>query len=235
MSWLEKLTPSQVTLLGDKKKAVPEGLWTKCEGCSSVLYRAELERTLEVCPKCGHHGETYVVKGARSKPSKKHPEGVERHGLRTCKKCRKQFTVRVGTIFEDSKIPLHKWLMAINMMCAGKAGISSHELARQLDITQKSAWFVEHRIADPHFLRILRRFLKAGIMEDGAFVATDTGTPQGGLVSPVLSNIYLHYVLDLWFEKRFRKTCQGEAHLVRYADDFLACFAHQADAERFLN
>jgi acetyl-CoA carboxylase carboxyl transferase subunit beta len=55
MSWLEKLTPSQVTLLGDKKKAVPEGLWTKCDGCSSVLYRAELERTLEVCPKCGHH------------------------------------------------------------------------------------------------------------------------------------------------------------------------------------
>jgi acetyl-CoA carboxylase carboxyl transferase subunit beta len=55
MSWLEKLTPSQVTLLGDKKKAVPEGLWTKCDGCNSVLYRAELERTLEVCPKCGHH------------------------------------------------------------------------------------------------------------------------------------------------------------------------------------
>src|SRR5690349_18759326 len=55
MSWLEKLTPSQVTLGGDRKKNVPEGLWTKCEGCSSVLYRAELERTLEVCPKCGHH------------------------------------------------------------------------------------------------------------------------------------------------------------------------------------
>jgi acetyl-CoA carboxylase carboxyl transferase subunit beta len=55
MSWLEKLTPSQVRLLGDKKKAVPEGLWTKCDGCNSVLYRAELERTLEVCPKCGHH------------------------------------------------------------------------------------------------------------------------------------------------------------------------------------
>jgi acetyl-CoA carboxylase carboxyl transferase subunit beta len=55
VSWLEKLNPSQVTLLGDKKKNVPEGLWTKCEGCNSVLYRAELERTLEVCPKCGHH------------------------------------------------------------------------------------------------------------------------------------------------------------------------------------
>lgn len=93
--------------------------------------------------------------------------------------------------------------------------------------------FVEHRIADPQFLRILRRFLKAGIMEDGAFMQTEAGTPQGGLVSPVLSNIYLHYVLDLWFEKKFRKTCHGEAYLVRYADDFLACFGSQGDAERF--
>jgi RNA-directed DNA polymerase len=64
--------------------------------------------------------------------------------------------------------------------------------------------FLEHRIGDPNLLRIVRRFLKAGIMEDGAFTASDEGAPQGGLVSPVLSNIYLHYVLDLWFEKRLR-------------------------------
>ncbi len=93
--------------------------------------------------------------------------------------------------------------------------------------------FLEHRIADRRFLRTLRRFLKAGVWEDGSFRTTDTGTPQGGLVSPVLSNIYLHYVLDWWFEGGFRKTCTGEAHLIRYADDFVACFAHQADAERF--
>jgi group II intron reverse transcriptase/maturase len=79
--------------------------------------------------------------------------------------------------------------------------------------------FLEHRIADPRFLRILRRFLKAGVMEDGGVSASEEGTPQGGLVSPVLANIYLHYVLDLWFEKRFGKSCRGKAYLVRFADD----------------
>ena len=94
--------------------------------------------------------------------------------------------------------------------------------------------FLEHRIADPHFLRIVRRFLKAGIMEDGAFTASDAGAPQGGLVSPVLSNIYLHYVLDLWFEKRFAVSCAGNAYLIRYADDDVACFEQEADARAFL-
>jgi len=94
--------------------------------------------------------------------------------------------------------------------------------------------FLEHRIADPCFLRIMRRFLKAGVMEDGVVSASDEGTPQGGLVSPVLANIYLHYVLDLWFEKRFAKSCRGRAYLVRYADDFVVCFQCQEDARRFL-
>jgi group II intron reverse transcriptase/maturase len=90
--------------------------------------------------------------------------------------------------------------------------------------------FLEHRIADPKLLRIVQRFLKAGIMEDGVFTASEEGTPQGGLVSPVLSNIYLHYVLDLWFEKRFARQCAGRAYLIRYADDYVACFEHEADA-----
>ena len=94
--------------------------------------------------------------------------------------------------------------------------------------------FLAHRIADPRMLRILRRFLKAGVMEDGRFHGSERGTPQGGLVSPVLANIYLHYVLDWWFEGRFKKACTGEAHLVRYADDFIACFAHESDARKFL-
>ena len=71
--------------------------------------------------------------------------------------------------------------------------------------------FLEHRIGDPNFLRIIQRFLKAGIMDDGVFTASVEGTPQGGLVSPVFSNIYLHYVLDLWFEKRFARQCAGKA------------------------
>jgi len=95
--------------------------------------------------------------------------------------------------------------------------------------------FLEHRIGDPNLLRIIRRFLKAGILDDGAFTAGVEGTPQGGLVSPVLSNIYLHYVLDLWFEKRFAQGCAGKAFLIRYADDYVACFEHEADARAFMD
>lgn len=94
--------------------------------------------------------------------------------------------------------------------------------------------FLAHRVKDPRVLRLVRRFLKAGVMEDGAVQACEEGTPQGGLVSPVLSNIYLHYVLDLWFTKRLAKQCRGSAHLVRYADDFVTCFQYRDDAERFL-
>jgi RNA-directed DNA polymerase len=94
--------------------------------------------------------------------------------------------------------------------------------------------FLAHRITDGNLLRIIRRFLKAGILEDGVFTASEEGTPQGGLVSPVLSNIYLHYVLDLWFEKRFARSCEGRAYLIRYADDYVACFEQETDARRFL-
>jgi RNA-directed DNA polymerase len=93
--------------------------------------------------------------------------------------------------------------------------------------------FVEHRIEDSNLLRVIQRFLKAGVLEDGVFYDSDEGTPQGGLVSPVLGNIYLHYVLDLWFERRFAKGCRGNAFLVRYADDFVACFEYEADARGF--
>jgi group II intron reverse transcriptase/maturase len=94
--------------------------------------------------------------------------------------------------------------------------------------------FLSHRITDQRFLRLIRRILKAGVMEDGAVNASEEGTPQGGLASPVLANIYLHYVLDMWFEHVFRKQCAGKSFLVRYADDFVVCFESRNDAERFL-
>jgi transposase-like protein len=99
-----------------------------------------------VCPHCGNCDKHYKLEGVRSKPSKKNPEGVERHGLYKCAACRLQFTVRIGTIFEESKLPLHKWLQAIHLMCSSKKGISSNQLARVLEITVKSAWFLSHRI-----------------------------------------------------------------------------------------
>lgn len=101
-----------------------------------------------VCPHCGNCGKVYVLTGVRSKPSQKNPEGVERHGLKKCAECRKQFTVRIGTIFEVSHIPLHKWLQAIHLMVSSKKGISSHQLHRVLEITHKSAWFMSHRIRE---------------------------------------------------------------------------------------
>jgi len=91
---------------------------------------------------------------------------------------------------------------------------------------------VAHRIADPVILSLVGKWLRAGVMQDGVVVHVHEGSPQGGPVSPVLANIYLHYVLDLWFEKKFKAWCQGEAYLVRFADDFVACFQYKRDAER---
>jgi group II intron reverse transcriptase/maturase len=93
--------------------------------------------------------------------------------------------------------------------------------------------FLGHRIGDKLILRMVKRFLKAGIMEEGKLLASDEGTPQGGSISPILSNIYLHYVLDIWFEKVFRKSCTGAARLIRFADDFVVCFQRGEDADRF--
>lgn len=100
------------------------------------------------CPHCGNCDKVYALKGVRSKPSKKNPEGIERHGLKKCAECRKQFTIRIGTIFEESHIPLHKWLQAIYLMTSSKKGISAHQLHRVLEITYKSAWFMSHRIRE---------------------------------------------------------------------------------------
>lgn len=95
--------------------------------------------------------------------------------------------------------------------------------------------FLKHRINDPSLLRMIARFLKGGYMEEGKYLKTDKGTPQGGIISPILANVYLHYVLDLWFEKVVKRQCRGEAYIVRYADDFVCCFQYKSDAENFYN
>lgn len=94
--------------------------------------------------------------------------------------------------------------------------------------------FLEHDIADKNFLRYVARFLKAGIMEDAKIYESDKGAPQGGLISPILSNVYLYYVLDLWVERVAKQRCYGKAHYVRYADDFLVLFEYRTDAVKFL-
>jgi RNA-directed DNA polymerase len=93
--------------------------------------------------------------------------------------------------------------------------------------------FLEHRIADRRVLRLIRKWLSAGVIEDGAWMSCDEGTPQGASASPLLANVYLHYVLDLWAQQWRRRHAHGDVIIVRYGDDFVAGFEHRDDAERF--
>ena len=104
--------------------------------------------------------------------------------------------------------------------------------------TVDQAWllrFVEHRIGDPRIIRLIRKWLKAGVLEDGIVQVSDRGTGQGSVISPLLANIYLHYVFDLWAERWRRREATGDMIIVRYADDIVVGFQHEADGQRFLS
>ena len=93
---------------------------------------------------------------------------------------------------------------------------------------------LEERVNDKPFLGLIETWLKAGILErDGTILHPHSGTPQGGVISPILANLYLHYVLDLWFEKRVKPSGEGQAHIIRFADDFVCAFQYRGEAERF--
>ncbi len=100
------------------------------------------------CPFCPGKGHIGKLENQRSKPSKKHPEGALIHGLWKCYQCRKKFTVRKGTVFEDSHLELHLWFQAAFLMCSSKKGVSSNQLHRTLGCTLKTAWFVSHRLRE---------------------------------------------------------------------------------------
>jgi RNA-directed DNA polymerase len=95
--------------------------------------------------------------------------------------------------------------------------------------------FLEHRIGDRRIIRLIQKWLKVGVLEDGVVTASDQGTGQGAVISPLLANIYLHYVLDLWAERWRRREAMGDMIIVRYADDFIVGFEHETDARRFLD
>jgi RNA-directed DNA polymerase len=95
--------------------------------------------------------------------------------------------------------------------------------------------FVEHRIGDRRIIRLIQKWLKAGVLEEGQLIETAEGTPQGSVASPLLANVYLHYVYDLWAEQWRSRHAKGDMIIVRYADDQIVGFQHRGDAERFLN
>ncbi|HEY0052707.1 MAG TPA: IS1595 family transposase, partial [Caulobacteraceae bacterium] len=132
------------------------------------------------CPHCGCSGRIYPLKGVRSKASKKNPEGVVRHGLKKCGDCRQQFTVRKGTIFEESHLPMTKWLQAIYLMCASKKGVSALQLQRTLEVQYKTAWFLAHRIREAMTVGALPPFgMGGGAVEvDETFIGVDAAAPK---------------------------------------------------------
>jgi len=95
--------------------------------------------------------------------------------------------------------------------------------------------FVEHRIGDERIIRLVRKWLKAGVLEAGQWQSSDMGTPQGAVISPLLANIYLHYVFDLWVKQWRKREAKGKVIVVRYADDIVAGFEVESDARRFLD
>jgi RNA-directed DNA polymerase len=95
--------------------------------------------------------------------------------------------------------------------------------------------FLKHRIGDPRIIRLIQKWLKAGVLEDGVVTVSDKGTGQGSVISPLLANIYLHFVHDLWAERWRRREAMGDMIIVRYADDIIVGFQHETDARRFLD
>lgn len=118
------------------------------EAAAFAFVEAALWNGESVCPHCGCVGRVYALANVRGSKSKANPEGAIRHGLKKCGDCRKQFTVRVGTIFEESHLPMTKWLQAIYLLCSSKKGISAKQLERTLEVTYKTAWFLAHRIRE---------------------------------------------------------------------------------------
>ena len=94
--------------------------------------------------------------------------------------------------------------------------------------------FLEHRIGDRRIIRLIQKWLKAGVLEGGVVTASDMGTGQGSVISPLLANIYMFYVFDLWADRWRRREAAGDVIIVRYADDFIVGFEHEAEARRFL-
>jgi RNA-directed DNA polymerase len=130
----------------------------------------------------------------------------------------------------------HRAVATLNEISAGrKVGWVLEADLRNFFGSLDQGWllrFVAHRVGDPRLVSLIRRWLKAGILEDGELHPSEEGTPQGGSISVLLSNLYLHYVLDLWFERVVKSRLKGEAYLVRYIDDFVLCFQYREDALR---
>jgi RNA-directed DNA polymerase len=213
-------------------------------------YEADLERNLEDL-----HGRVHL--GAyRALPSRRvyipKPDGRQRPlavAALEDKIVQRAVTALLNAIYEEDFLgfsygfrPGRSAHDAMDALCVG---IHSKKVSFILDADIRSffdeisqEWlvrFLEHRIGDRRIIRLIQKWLKAGVLEDGVVMVSDRGTGQGSVISPLLANIYLHYAFDLWVERWRRREAAGDMIIVRYADDFIIGFEHENDAHRFLD
>ena len=219
------------------------------DGLTWKTYEADLERNLEDL-------HARVQRGAyRAQPSRRvyipKPDGRQRPlavAALEDKIVQRATAALLSAIYEEDFLGFSYGFRpgrgAHDALDALVVGIDSRKVNYILDADIRSffdevsqEWlirFVEHRIGDKRIVRLIRKWLKAGILEDGVVTVSDRGTGQGSVISPLLANIYLHYVLDLWAERWRRREATGDMIIVRYADDVIVGFEHEADARRFL-
>jgi RNA-directed DNA polymerase len=220
------------------------------DGVTCQTYEADLERNL-----AGLHAR--VHRGAyRATPSRRvyipKPDGGQRPlavAALEDKIVQRATATVLNAIYEEDFLGLSYGFRpgrsAHDAMDALCVGIASRKVNFILDADIRSFFdtvnhdwlirFVEHRVGDRRIIRLIQKWLKVGVLEDGIVTASDRGTGQGAVISPLLANIYLHYVLDLWAERWRRHEATGDMIIVRYADDFIIGFQHESDARRFLD
>src|ERR1700726_3261894 len=213
-------------------------------------YEADLERNLEDLHARVHRGAYRALPSRRVYIPK--PDGRQRPlavAALEDKIVQRATTALLNAIYEEDFLgfsygfrPGRGTHDALDALCVG---IESRKVNYILDADIRSFFdevskdwlirFVEHRIGDKRIIRLIQKWLKAGILEDGIVTVSDKGTGQGAVISPLLANIYLHYALDLWAERWRKREAAGDMIIVRYADDFIVGFEHEGDARRFLD
>jgi group II intron reverse transcriptase/maturase len=231
---------------GDLKANAAPGV----DGLTWRDYEQNLERNLEDLHARVHRGAYRALPSRRVYIPK--PDGRQRPLAVAAleDKIVQRATVAVlGAIYEEDFLGFSYGFRpgrgAHDAMDALVVGIGSKEVNWILDVdirsffdTVNQDWlvrFLEHRIGDRRIIRLIQKWLKAGVLEDEAVTVSDRGTGQGSVISPLLANVYLHYVIDLWAERWRRREATGDMIIVRYADDIIVGFEHEADARRFLD
>jgi len=238
-----------IDLLGEAFGELKQDAAPGVDGLTCAAYEADFEHNLEDLHSRVHRGAYRAMPSRRVYIPK--PDGRQRPlavAALEDKIVQRAVATVLNAIYEEDFLGFSYGFRpgrgAHDAMDALVVGITSRKVNWILDAdirsffdTVSQEWlirFVERRIGDPRIIRLLQKWLKVGILEDGVVTASEKGTGQGAVISPLLSNIYLHYVLDTWADDWRRSEAAGDMIIVRYADDFIVGFQHEADARRFL-